>query len=94
MTSDAPPVRHTFPVVRDVAVTIARVTIGALQVEVLEQAIAEGDRALAVGPILDPTLARDAGPELEQHIALLRATLTYRQALEAFNPGTTPGDPQ
>lgn len=78
-----------FAIVRDLAVTIARASL-ALEPEVLEQAIAEGER-VSVGAIVDATIA--GGAELERHLALIRATLTYRQALEALrHPATsTPG---
>lgn len=96
MSDDAAP-QPTFPAVRDLAVMVGRAML-CLEPEVLEQAIAEGERALAAGPVLDPTLYRQAGGELEQELELMRAMLTCRRALEAFRPPAppapqTPGDP-
>lgn len=72
-----------YPSVRDATVGIAR-ALATIDVGLLEQAIAEGDRAQAAGPILDPTLARAAGDELAAELRFLRATLTYRRELEAL----------
>lgn len=91
-------VEAVFVPVREIAVAAARVLIHGLDalaalddvavagIEVLERAIAEAERAQSVGPILDPTMARGAGPELERELRFLRATLAYRRELEEFRP--------
>lgn len=70
-----------FTGVRDVVVAIGRVVL-TVDPEVLAAAIAHGDRALAVGPILDPTAARDGSAELERQLKAMRAVLACRRALE------------
>ena len=45
----------------------------------LERVIESAETALAVGPILDPTLYRDHAHRLEQDLELLRAALPLWQ---------------
>lgn len=71
-----------FPAVRDLVVTIGRAVL-VLETDVLEAAIAHGERALGVGPILDPTAFMRGSGELERQLKAMRALLACRRELEA-----------
>jgi coenzyme F420-reducing hydrogenase delta subunit len=77
-----------FAEVRDFAVQAAR-SVAMVDPTIIQQAIDEADRALVVGPILDPTLFQRGQAELEQQTQLLRALLHFRLRLEAFRPGAS-----
>lgn len=87
MTGDPPPPAprvyedDMFPAIRDHVVVVGRAVL-LLEPEVLEAAIAHGERALAVGPILDPTAFRDGADELERQLRAMRAVLACRRSLE------------
>lgn len=77
----------TFRPARDLAGAIAGVALqGFPDVELLERAIAAGERALSVGPIVDPTLWRDAHVELEVELKVMRAVLAFRREVEELRP--------
>jgi len=71
----------TFVAVRDMAVAIGR-TVAAIDPELIDQAIAEGNHSLAVGPILDPTLYRNASAQLDEQLRYLAAFRDFRRAIE------------
>jgi hypothetical protein len=75
----------SFTDVRDLAVMLGRAAL-VLSLEDLDAAIASADHALAVGPILDPTLSIRASGSLEQQVAFLRAFRKFRAAMEEFRP--------
>lgn len=50
--------------------------------DALDEFIVRADRALAVGPVIDPTLFRDAGEKLVALLDVARATKTYRERLD------------
>lgn len=70
-----------FRGVRDIVVAVGR-TVLTLDPDVLAAAIAHGERAISVGPILDPTAFRDGHQELERQLKAMRAVLACRRALE------------
>jgi hypothetical protein len=72
-----------FTTVRDQAVLIGQLS-QALTIEQLEGAITHADRALSLGPILDPTAARAVGDELDKQVRYLRALLAFRREVEAI----------
>lgn len=76
---------YSYVEVRDAAVGAARIAL-AIPSHELDEAIAHADRALAVGPILDPTLARDAGGELQRQLVVLRAVRNLQHKLEVLRP--------
>lgn len=81
---------EAFVFVRDYAVVLARATL-LLDLDTIEQAIAAAEHAQALCPILDPTLAGDAGHELAQQIRLMHHLRTFRIAIEAFRPEEASG---
>jgi hypothetical protein len=72
-----------YSTVRDHAVLIGQLS-QVLTIEQLEGAITHADRALSLGPILDPTAARAAGDELGKQVRYLRAVLAFRREVEAI----------
>lgn len=81
-TTTAPPV---FVPVRDLAVAVGRLSQAA-DLATIDQALAEADTALSVGPILDPTLARNGAAELERQVRLIRALRAFRAEVEELRP--------
>lgn len=57
-------------------------TLGSIQVEHFDRLIATAERALSAGPVLDPTLARDAGPALVEELRTFRAVRDLRRVIE------------
>lgn len=55
-----------------------------VNVETLDALVRTADTAQTLGPIMDPTLAREAGAELEREVRLFRALRTFRAELEAL----------
>lgn len=76
----------TFTAVRDAAVAIGRAAT-CLTVEQISEAIAEADRAQAVGPILDPTAFVRGTRSLDEQVRYLRAFRDFRAAIEELRPG-------
>jgi hypothetical protein len=74
-----------FTDVRDLAVMVGRAAT-VCSLDDIDEAIAAADHALAVGPILDPTLSMRASGSLEQQLAFLRAFRKFRAAIEEFRP--------
>jgi hypothetical protein len=85
----ARPSESVFVEVRQFAVQVGR-SVLMVPVDTIQEAINEAERALAVGPITNPTLYQQAGEELQQHVRLLRALLRFRLALEEFRPAEQP----
>lgn len=75
----------TFVPVRDLAVAVGRAAT-ALTLEQVDDAIAEADRAQAVGPILDPTAFMRGSASLDEQVTYLRAFRDFRAAIERFRP--------
>lgn len=48
----------------------------------LDELIAAGDTAGAIGPIMDPTLYRDRGDAMECDLAILKAARTFVGAID------------
>lgn len=74
-----------FAEVRDLAVAIGR-SATCLTVEQLDEAIADGERAGALGPILDPTLFMRGSEALDEQLRYLRAFRKFRVAIEGLRP--------
>lgn len=83
------PDQEAFVPVRDFAVSAAR-SVAMVPLETIEEAIAEGERALAVGPVLDPTLFRQGADELATQLRVIKALRNFRLAVEAIRPGASP----
>jgi hypothetical protein len=79
------PAEHpgTFVAVRDMAVAAARYA-RILPIEVIDQALAEAERADALGPILDPTLWSSGHRNLDQQVRLIRALREFRRTIDAL----------
>ncbi len=73
----------TFEDVRDVAVAVGR-SATVLSVKQIDTAIHEADRAMGLGPFLDPTAFMRGSDSLREQIAYLRAFRDFRAAIEAF----------
>lgn len=76
---------YSYVEVRDAAVGAARIAL-AIPADELSDAIEHADRALALGPILDPTLWRDGSGELQKHLVVLRAVRDLQRKLETLRP--------
>lgn len=70
-----------FTVVRDHAVAVGRVAL-LLDDDVIRRALEEASHAETVGPIVDPTLYRDAAGALAEQVAVIQAFRTFRAELE------------
>lgn len=66
-------------------IAVAGVT-ATLELADVDALIAQAETAQAVGPILDPTLARAGAEKLDQELKLFRALRTFRAVLEEFRP--------
>jgi tetratricopeptide (TPR) repeat protein len=75
-----------FVAIRDRAVAASRAVITLVSVEDLDRAIDDGERAQALGPVLDATLWQRGTHELADQLRLMRALRTFRRELEAFRP--------
>jgi hypothetical protein len=80
-----------FTPVRDIAVALARTTL-AIDIETIDRALEEASRAQSLGPILDPTLTRDAGDDLAEQVRLIKAFRDFRAAVETFRPSEEVAD--
>lgn len=69
-----------FVPAREMAVTLARAVL-TVPDSLFERALEEGERALAVGPVLDPTLFQRGANPLEDQMAVIRAARDFRAAL-------------
>lgn len=77
---------YSYVEVRDAAVGTARIAL-AIPADDLREAIEHADRALSIGPTLDPTLWRDgAADELLKHLVVLRAVRDFQRKLETLRP--------
>lgn len=76
---------YSYVEVRDSAVGTARLAL-AIPADDLREAIEHADRALSIGPILDPTLWRDGADELQKHLVVLRAVRDFQRKLETLRP--------
>ncbi len=81
----AEPAAHVFAVVRDTAVAIGRAAT-ALDLDTIDQALAEADRAQAFGPIIDPTVFLRGTDALAEQVKYLRAFRAFRAAIEELRP--------
>lgn len=63
---------------------------GALDLQLLDRLIATAERSQAVGPILDPTLARDAGPALDQELRIFHAVRALAREVQAVRSEARP----
>lgn len=82
----ARPAPDTFPVVRDLVITFCRHLL-VLEPDIIEAAISQGETALTVAPVLDPTLAIKASAELEAQLTLMRGVLELRRVLDTIRAG-------
>jgi hypothetical protein len=74
-----------YAAARDAAISVSKAIAG-LPLELVDDLVKTAERAEAVGPILDPTLARAAGDELADEIKMFRALRRFRQELEELRP--------
>lgn len=74
---------NEFTELRDRAVFIGMLS-RATSVEQIETWIQQSERALGIGPILDPTLAIRAGDELGLQVRYMRAFLAFRREVETI----------
>lgn len=74
-----------FTDVRDFAVNAAR-SVAMIDLAVIQQALDEGERALAVGTILDPMLWMKGADELGKQLRVIRALQNFRLAIEGLRP--------
>jgi hypothetical protein len=65
----------------------------ALEVDGLADAIGQAEHAGAVGPLLDPTLARAKGRALEQDLGVMRAVSRFRAELKRIGVDATTSTP-
>jgi hypothetical protein len=72
-----------FTRLRDQAVFIGMLSRAA-SVEEIEAWVQQSERALSVGPYVDPTLAIQAGDELGLQVRYMRAFLAFRREVEAI----------
>lgn len=73
--------RAEYIALRELIVRISG-TLAQIPTDQLRRLIFTADRASAIGPIVDSTLARDAGANLEQEIRLFRAVRELRDVIE------------
>jgi hypothetical protein len=74
-----------YVAVRDLAVNAGRMAL-VVDLEQIDAALAEADRSLALGPVLDPTAFRVGVDELERQVKFLRSFRAFRAAVEELRP--------
>lgn len=70
-----------YAATRGAAINVSQ-AIASLPLELVDNLVATAERAQSLGPILDPTLARDAGGNLADELRLFRALARFRRELE------------